>query len=166
MRSDPGFVRPLISVCVAALCLSAAGCALTRGDFASSQATLSANVPVATTASVEVKPAVLVQNTTATKPVTTATATRATTLDSLPPLPKTDAAPTAYAPSANKLLSPEEKARVVAELEALARGEPATPTTVAKTDCKVTASAKAGTAQAAGNAGCSIDKAPKPATRP
>ena len=164
MRSDFRFVRPLIGACVAALCLSAAGCALTRGEFASSQASLPANVPVATAGPVEVRPAVLVQDTTA-KPVTTATAARSTNVDSLPPLPKGDT-PTAYAPSSNKLLSPEEKARVVAELEALARGEPATPTTVARTDCKVIASAKPGTAQAAANAGCSIDKAPKSATRP
>lgn len=140
---------------------------MTRGDFVQSNnaAVGATNMPVATAAAVEIKPAVLVQETTASTSATSVPTPKNASLENLPPLPKGGGTVAAAPSSPTKLLSPEEKARVVAELEALARGEPA----IANADCTVTASVKPGTAKtiaAADTSSCGTGKAPKPAPRP
>ena len=144
------------AIVVAVLCASAAGCALTRGDFVQRE-----NTPVAATSALEVRPAVLVQEG---APATTNTATdqsvRAAAAANPPPSAKPDTAP-----KEAKLLSPEEKARVVAELEALARGQTAGQPADPKTDCAVIAYAKPSATQTVDAASCA-KAAPKPALRP
>jgi hypothetical protein len=141
------------AIVVALLCASAAGCALTRGDFVQRDST-----PVAATTPVEVRPAVLVQEG---GPAAAATdqSIKAAAAANPPPTPKADATP-----KEAKLLSPEEKARVVAELEALARGQTAGEAAAAKADCAVIAYAKPTATQTVEAANCA--QAPKPALRP
>jgi hypothetical protein len=159
MRVDFHKTSALAAVLVAGLCLSAAGCSLIN-DFAPRGASAAATSP-STTGAVEVKPAVLVQDGTQ-PPVTSAAPQRTANIDDLPPLPKDSAT----AQPSSKLLSPEEKARVIAELEALARNPGgATPTTTAKADCTATQTSGSATAsQASGTSAC--PNPPKPALRP
>jgi hypothetical protein len=104
--------------------------------------------------------------------VATVTPPRTSNVDALPPLPKDTTAFTGSTPSAinSKTLSPEEKARVIAELEALARGETPAPTAVAvaRPECVTPRPgeppATAAAASAAAAAGCVAT--PKPAIRP
>jgi hypothetical protein len=131
------------------------------GDFAPRTVSATA-VSTAPTGTLEATPAVLVDGAAAN--VATVTPPRASAIDNLPPLPKDDG-------STSAKLSPTEKARVIAELEALARGEIPTgnAAVIAKPECTVasattTASAtRAGAQPAAAPAGC---PAPKPALRP
>jgi hypothetical protein len=133
-----------------------------RGDFAprstASVATEAAAGPL------DIKPAVLVQQGNA-PAVTSAAPQRSANLDALPPLPKGgDVAPAPAAPA--KTLSADEKARVIAELEALARGDAPTATgATTGAGCTLTPAQKSGTAQtvAATNKGC---PAAQPAPRP
>jgi|GraSoiStandDraft_28_1057319.scaffolds.fasta_scaffold535085_1 hypothetical protein len=144
------------AVVVALLCASAAGCALTRGDFVQRD-----NTPVASTAAtspLEVRPAVLVQEGV---PATASTdqAVKAAAANP-PPALRADTAP-----KETKLLSPEEKAKVVAELEALARGQTAGQSAAdPKADCAAIAYAKPSATQTVDAASCA--KNPKPALRP
>src|SRR4051794_1522875 len=143
------------AIAVAVLCAFAAGCALTRSDFVQRDTT-----PVAATTPLEVRPAVLVQEGGA---ATTGSDQAVKTAAANPSPPKADSAPK----QDTKLLSPEEKARVVAELEALARGQigsTATAAADAKADCAVIAYAKPPGAQSVDAATCA--KTPKPAPRP
>jgi len=144
-------------IAVAVLCASVAGCALTKGDFVQRDTT-----PVAATTPLEVRPAVLVQEGGST---TTGSNQGVKTAAANPPtVAKADSPPK----QDTKLLSPEEKARVVAELEALARGQTAGATATAaadaKADCAVIAYAKPPGAQSVDAAACA--KTPKPAPRP
>ena len=162
--SGLGTMRPEIhrsaaagAIAIAVLSASLAGCALTRGDFVQRDTT-----PVASTTPLEVRPAVLVQEG-GTATTGSGQAVKAAAANSPPP-PRADSAPKQDA----KLLSPEEKARVVAELEALARGQTAGATATAavdaKADCAVIAYAKPPGAQSVDAATCA--KTPKPAPRP
>jgi hypothetical protein len=156
MRSNMYAVRSFGLILFAPLVLSATGCALYRGDFVQSTASLPASTAPAA-GPLDIKPAVLVQQGTG-PTVTTAQPQRSANLDTLPPLPKGDVAP----PSSTRVLSPEDKARVIAELEALARGDAATS---AKPACALTGTEKSGTPQAAAGAGTNC-VTPKPAPRP
>jgi hypothetical protein len=156
MRVDFHATGALGAMLVAALCLSAAGCSLLN-DFAprSSRSVAATD----TTGSVQVKPAVLVQDG-AGSSITTAGQTR-TSLDGVPPLPKDDSAP---AQPASKLLSPEEKAKVIAELEALA-SVPAGKPAASKADCAAT-SATTGQTGSTSGAAPACPSPPKPAVHP
>jgi hypothetical protein len=168
MPVDLRGIRPLRVILVAALGLGAAGCSLMNGDFAPRAAVPTAVATGPSDANpLEVRPAVLVQEG-ATAAVATGSAPRTANLEGLPPLPQ-DRTATATVPSSSQALSPDEKARVIAELEALARGEvpPPTPVAAAKADC---AAAPVGqppatiAAAATPPAGCAAT--PKPALRP
>jgi hypothetical protein len=151
--------RVFRAILVASTCLAAAGCSLLAGDFAPrTVGTTAVNTAPTAASPIDVKPAVLVQEgTTATG--TAAAPQRNTNVDSLSLLPKESA-------GSSSTLSPEEKARVIAELEALARGEvPAPqPVNVVKPECAAAAAAKPGAPAVAMPPGCSA--APKPAPRP
>jgi hypothetical protein len=137
MRADFWATGGFGAIVIAALCLSAGGCSLLN-DFGPRNASAVATSAPATTGSVDVKPAVLVQDGSQ-PPVTSAGPTRTANLDGVPPLPKDDATPTK---PTSKLLSPEEKARVIAELEALASAPAGgQPTTSAKATCTTTTAA-------------------------
>jgi hypothetical protein len=156
MRFNLFAVRNLGLILLVPVCLSATGCAMYRGDLVQRSNTAA----VATTGAVEVTPAVLVQNGSGPAVVSAGQPQQTTNLDKLPPLPKGDVAPS----EPTKLLSAEEKARVIAELEALAR-QPAAATAPVKTDCKVASTDKSGVAQSAA-AATSCSSSPKPALRP
>jgi hypothetical protein len=159
------------AVLAATLSFTAAGCSMLRGDFAPRTAPTVVSTGPDTVAPLEVRPAVLVDGG---GPSTVATVTppRTSNVDALPPLPKDTTAFTGSTPSAinSKTLSPEEKARVIAELEALARGETPAPTAVAvaRPECVTPRPgeppATAAAASAAAAAGCVAT--PKPAIRP
>ncbi len=114
------------------LAAAAGGCALTSGDFAQPKSAplVLSSTDATTGAPVEVKPAVLVDSGPA--PQTAAAA-------EAPPLPRPGsttaggAQPTTE--SSTKLLTPDEKDRVIAELEALARGQQAAVPRSATTAC-------------------------------
>jgi hypothetical protein len=155
-------VKPwVIPVAVAAAGLSLAGCALSTGelrDVAAAQPVLSNAGPAA---GVEATPAVLVEQGPAESPGALATA------EALPPLPKgtTDPRQTASIAAgqpAAKVMSPEEKARVIAELEALARGQSVAPPPPPQPAFCSDPAAKLDPAQ---RLACD-PKAPKPALRP
>jgi len=125
---------------VAGLVALTSGCATSMGELAPpTSAPLVLNSAVAGETVAEVKPAVMVEQVGrpgAPMPVTAPVTAGAEP----PPLPKEVATGSTVATAApadepkKKLLSPEEKARVIAELEALARSQEAgTPT--AKKDC-------------------------------
>ena len=135
------------------LAVTLAGCALTPSEFVrpSSGPVALANDPPSTTGEAfEIRPAVLVEETvvppagsTGPPPVASATA------EPLPlpapgspaPPPTAFAAPAPDSPPAepkSRLLSPEEKARVIAELEALARNQKV-GTGAAPVDCEPSA---------------------------
>jgi hypothetical protein len=140
--------RVFKAIAIASTCVWAAGCSLLANDFAPrTVGTTAANTAPGAASTIEAKPAVLVQEGTVATGATPAPS-------SLALVPKDNAASTSK-------LSPEEKARVIAELEALARGE--TPAAAVKPECAA-AAAKPGVTAAALPAGCAT--APKPAARP
>ena len=141
-------IRSTLSACAVTItvgaCLALGGCAQSMSEFAQAAAPGSSQSgplmlePQTASAGPTIgngvaRPAVLVEETTVPAPKKTATN------GSAPPLPPADATATAYSaapatdayPNINlvpdqpkgKLLSPEEKARVIAELEALAKGQ-------------------------------------------
>jgi len=120
-----GRVNVFAGLLVAVL-LVTGGCSASRGDYAepaSVPMVLTNAQPQDTTSSVAAGPPMEV----APQPLAPPTAyTEAPQLQPAPP------APGAAAPSATALLSPSEKARVIAELEALARAQatPAAPSIV------------------------------------
>jgi hypothetical protein len=161
MRVKLPAARIFGAILAGSLGFSAAGCSLMAGDFAprTANATAVSTVPAGT---LETTPAVLVDGAAAN--VATVAPPRASSIDNLPPLPKEDGSPP------NKL-NPTDKARVIAELEALARGEIPTgnAAVVAKPECTVTSATtaasatRAGAQPAAAPAGCPTSK---PALRP
>jgi hypothetical protein len=139
--------RVFKAIIIASACVGAAACSLLANDFAPrTVGTTAANTAPAAGSAIEAKPAVLVQE-------GSGPATAAPAPSSLALVPKDNAG------SSTTRLSPDEKARVIAELEALARGQTPAP---AKPECAA-AAAKPG-ATAALPAGCT--PAPKPAARP
>ncbi len=151
------------AILAGALALSSAGCSLMAGDFAPRGTVGTTIVSTNPVAGVETKPAVLTDNGAVAGNVATVTPPRASSsIDNLPQLPKDDAA---ISPASK--LTATEKARVIAELEALARGEipaGAAAASATKPECAPAANAKPGVQTAALPASC--NQAPKTATRP
>jgi hypothetical protein len=143
-------------ILVGSLGFYAAGCSLMAGDFAPRSVGTTAVSTGPASATLETKPAVLVDGAAAN--VATVTPPKSSAIDNLPQLPKGDGA-------ASAKLSPTDKARVIAELEALARGEipTAEAAVIAKPECTVASATAAGAQSAAAPAGCPT---PKPALRP
>jgi hypothetical protein len=152
--------RVFRAILIASACLAAAGCSLLAGDFAPRTAgTTATNTAPAAGSAIEAKPAVLVQEGTV-QGGSTPAPQQNVNVDSLSLLPGDSAAPTSK-------LSPEEKARVIAELEALARGQAPAPQAVsAKPECATAAAAaaKPGAQPVALPPGCAAS--PKPSVRP
>ena len=157
MRVDFHAAGPFAAMLVVSLSMSAAGCSLIN-DFAPHKSAAVVN-EVPAPDSVQIKPAVLVQNGTLPN-ITTAAAPTSTNVDNLPPLPKDDVTPQ----TASKLLSPDEKARVIAELEALASSPAGSQPPATKAACAATPSSQTGAAQTAAAAACANQ--PKPTVRP
>jgi hypothetical protein len=111
---------------VGAAAIALSGCAYTMGEFAQSERQPPPVADAAQTGAIPIKPATYVVDTTATPPANV-------------PLAVAPAAPAGFAtteaaypninavplPPKSKLLTPEEKAKVIAELEALAKGQEA-----------------------------------------
>ena len=98
---------------VGAAAIALSGCAYTMGEFAQSERQPAPAADAAQTGAIPIKPATYVVDTTA-APAGVATTEAA--------YPNINAVPL---PPKSKLLTPEEKAKVIAELEALAKGQEA-----------------------------------------
>ena len=121
--------RTLAAALIGAWALALSGCAYTMGEFAQTERQPASSVPASDTVqtgAIPVKPATYVIDSTTTPPAdvpavatTAAPAAVATTkvafpnMNQVPPTPK------------SKLLTPEEKAKVIAELEAMAKSQEA-----------------------------------------
>jgi hypothetical protein len=155
MRFDLPMAGKCGALILAAFSLSVSGCAMMRGEFAP-RSNSAVATPTAVGSPTNLKPAVLVQDGNGPS-VTTVPQSRTIDPNTLPPLPKDG---TTIAQPPGKQMTPEEKARVVAELEALARGEPAATTDTVTRACATNGSTNA----TAGTTVC--DTSPKPALRP
>jgi hypothetical protein len=118
----------LIPATAAAIGLSLAGCALSTSELRDAAAAPQVLSNTSPASAVSATPAVLVEQAPAESSRAVAKA------DALPPLPKgpmdprqTGSIPSGGQQPAAKLMSPAEKARVIAELEALARGQSVAP---------------------------------------
>ena len=111
---------------VGAAAIALSGCAYTMGEFAQSERQPAPVADAAQTGAIPIKPATYVVDTTATPPanvpLAVAPAAPAGVATTEAAYPNINAVPL---PPKSKLLTPEEKARVIAELEALAKGQEA-----------------------------------------
>ena len=118
---SPVPVRPFAAILVVGMAIATSGCAYTMGGFdRPTAAATPASVDGAATGALPIKPATYVVDTTdapparaAAAPATGATAGSYPNINQVPQEPKSN------------LLSPEEKAKVIADLEALARSQEA-----------------------------------------
>jgi hypothetical protein len=111
---------------VGAAAIALSGCAYTMGEFAQSERQPAPAADAAQTGAIPIKPATYVVDTTATPPanvpLAVAPAAPAGVATTEAAYPNINAVPL---PPKSKLLTPEEKANVIAELEALAKGQEA-----------------------------------------
>jgi hypothetical protein len=113
---------------VGAAAIALSGCAYTMGEFAQSERQPAPVADAAQTGAIPIKPATYVVDTTATPPANVpvprvvAPAAPAGVATTEAAYPNINAVPL---PPKSKLLTPEEKAKVIAELEALAKGQEA-----------------------------------------
>ena len=111
---------------VGAAAIALSGCAYTMGEFAQSERQPAPAADAAQTGAIPIKPATYVVDTTATPPanvplaVAPASAVGVATTEAA--YPNINAVPL---PPKSKLLTPEEKAKVIAELEAMAKSQEA-----------------------------------------
>lgn len=124
--------RPAVVIAVCGLALLVSGCAYSLSEFAQEPtpqaATTAAVAPAATGAAVPLQPAALVDEGLAPP----------SPLQPAPPVMATGSLlPAASATEPDSaLLTPEEKAKVIAELEALARSQKVTPPPAPQTKCR------------------------------
>ena len=128
---------PAAVLVVAGLGFLLGGCAYSMSEFALERpepASVAAAPADAIGAAVPLAPTALVDE----GPPPTVAATQPTTTASLPPAPSGTYPNPGLPPnqSDSKLLSPEEKAKVIAELEALARNQKVTPPAKPLTKCQ------------------------------